>query len=163
MSTILVAFDKNKLIGNSKSNNLPWHIPEDLSLFKKQTTGNAIIMGRKTFDSLPRHPLPNRLNVVVTRNVTHYKGADNLKFVTDIKEGVEFAKNKNKTPYIIGGAEIYKLAYKENIIKKIIVSEIQGEFEGDVYFPFDINQNQWDVLSIVDYTKFIVKTFVLKS
>src|SRR5690606_13326231 len=99
--SIIVAIDENKAIG--KNNQLLWHLPNDLKFFKQTTSGHPIIMGRKTFDSI-RKPLPNRKNIVITRD-------ENLKIegaevVNSLSEAIRSLQEENEV-FIIGGAEIY--------------------------------------------------------
>lgn len=102
---LIVAIDKAGGIG--LNNTLPWHNAEDLAHFQKKTTGNVVIMGRKTFDSLPNGPLPGRTNVVFTRNTEFkYEGVYTVDSVAALK-----ALNLPGEHWVIGGAEVYKLLY----------------------------------------------------
>ena len=101
--TIIAAVSKNNVLG--KNNKLIWHIPDDLKRFKKLTLGHSVIMGRKTFESITQ-PLPQRKNIILTRN-KNYKAKDTL-IAHNVKEALNFCENDNQ-PFIIGGAEIYKL------------------------------------------------------
>ncbi|WP_300757917.1 dihydrofolate reductase, partial [Janthinobacterium sp.] len=111
--TIIVATDQQGGIGIN--NTLPWKLPEDLAHFKRLTTGHPIIMGRKTFDSIGR-PLPNRRNIVITRNAEwRHEGVEAVASVADaiaLLDGVE--------GYVIGGAEIYKQSLA--LTKRLIVT-----------------------------------------
>ena len=99
--TIIAAIDENNVLG--KDNQLIWHLPEDLMRFKRLTTGHAIIMGRKTFESLPK-ALPNRHNIVVTRNQNYIKEA--ITVCNSLESAIEFAK-ADEQPFIIGGGQVY--------------------------------------------------------
>ena len=88
--TLIAAIDQNRVLG--KDNQLIWHLPEDLKRFKRLTTGHAIIMGRKTFESIGR-PLPHRLNIVISQSVPKIKGAH---VFTNVDEAIQFASNYNK-------------------------------------------------------------------
>ena len=101
--TLIAAIARNGVIG--KGNALPWHLPEDLRRFKALTTGQAVIMGRKTWDSLPAkfRPLPNRLNIVVTRN-RDYR-AEGATVVGSLDAAIH--ASQTLTPFVIGGAELY--------------------------------------------------------
>ncbi|OGT43330.1 MAG: hypothetical protein A3F42_00120 [Gammaproteobacteria bacterium RIFCSPHIGHO2_12_FULL_37_34] len=131
----IVALSENRLIG--KNNRLPWHLPADLKHFKKMTTGYAIVMGRKTFLSIGK-PLPNRINIVMTRNSAfHAKGCV---MIHSIQEGIDWAiSHAMKKIFVIGGADIYQqwLPY----IQCIYMTIVHGQFTGDVYFP-PLN-NEW--------------------
>ncbi|MGV7206613.1 dihydrofolate reductase [Oxalobacteraceae bacterium A2-2] len=124
--TIIVATDAGRGIGIN--NTLPWRLPEDLAHFKRLTTGHAIIMGRKTFDSIGR-PLPNRRNIVVTRNPAwSHQGAERA---ASLEAAVALASGL--PAYIIGGAEIYAQALP--LSHTLVVTEIGHTFECDAFFP----------------------------
>ncbi|QNR23061.1 dihydrofolate reductase [Croceimicrobium hydrocarbonivorans] len=125
--TLIAAMAQNRVIG--KDNDLIWHFPEDLKRFKKLTSGHAIIMGRKTYESLGR-PLPNRKNIVITRQAD-YK-AEGCLMASNMESAIELAKEDNQ-PFIVGGAEIYKQALP--FAKTIELTLIKADYEGDTYFP----------------------------
>jgi dihydrofolate reductase len=131
--TLVVATDRNGGIGIR--NALPWKLPEDLAHFKRTTTGHAIIMGRKTFDSIGR-PLPNRRSIVVTRNPAWMH--DGVETVTSLPAAVKLAGEE--PAFVIGGAEIFVEALP--IAQRLIVTEIDAEFDCDVFFP-PIDPLQW--------------------
>jgi len=128
---MIAAISENKVIGNKGK--LPWHIPEDMKRFKELTTGNIVIMGRKTYESLPEkyRPLPNRINIVVTRNKNYlFKHA----FVcASLEEAINKAKEFSKEIYIIGGAQIFEQSIK--YAAKLYLTIVKGNFEGDAFFP----------------------------
>ncbi len=124
--TLIVATERHRGIGIH--NTLPWRLPEDLAFFKRTTTGHPIIMGRKTFDSIGR-PLPNRRNIVVTRNAAWSQpGVDtagSLQAAADlVRDGEAF---------VIGGAQLYAEALP--MASTLIVTEIEQDFECDAFFP----------------------------
>jgi dihydrofolate reductase len=124
--TLIVATDRRRGIGIR--NTLPWKLPEDLAHFKRTTSGHAIIMGRKTFDSIGR-PLPNRRNIVVTRNpVWQHEG---VTVATSLPSAVALAAQDQV--FVIGGAQIFVEALP--IAQRLIVTEISAEFDSDVFFP----------------------------
>jgi dihydrofolate reductase len=124
--TLVVAIDARRGIG--LNNALPWHLPEDLAHFKRVTTGHPIIMGRKTFESIGR-PLPNRRNIVVTRNPAwRHDGVD---AVTSLQAAIALAGPDDAC--IIGGAQIFKESM--GIADEMIVTEIDHTFECDTFFP----------------------------
>ncbi|MDG2475455.1 MAG: dihydrofolate reductase [Flavobacteriaceae bacterium] len=125
--TIIAAASKNNVIG--LDNKLVWDIPKDLKRFKDLTQGHAVIMGRKTFESLP-NPLPNRTNIVVTRN-TDYKH-DGVIVCKSIDEALNHCKNDSQ-PFVIGGGEIYSQTI--NIVDKIELTRVFKNYKGDAYFP----------------------------
>ena len=124
--TLVVAIDAQRGIG--VNNTLPWRLPEDLAHFKRVTTGHPIIMGRKTFDSIGR-PLPNRRNIVVTRNARwRHDGVD---AVTSLADAIALAGAGETC--IIGGAQIF--AESMHIADQMIVTEIDHSFDCDTFFP----------------------------
>ncbi|MYN15980.1 dihydrofolate reductase [Rugamonas sp. FT107W] len=124
--TIIVAMDAQRGIGIN--NTLPWKLPEDLAHFKRVTTGHAIIMGRKTFDSIGR-PLPNRRNIVITRNADwRHEGVEAVNSVEAALALLDGAPG-----YVIGGAEIYKQSMQ--LADQLIITEIARTFECDAFFP----------------------------
>ena len=135
MIGVIVALDKNYLIG--KNNQIPWNVPEDRTLFKEKTTGNFIIMGRKTFESIGR-PLPNRVNIVISNTMENDFDFQELTFEEllnktvifhSIEEGISFCKKfSEKDIFIIGGAKIYQEVISKNIFDKLFISHIKGEF-----------------------------------
>ena len=137
--SIVVAMDSNRLIG--KDNGLPWHLPADLAFFKKLTTGNTILMGRKTFDSIGR-PLPNRRNIVITRNADiEITGCE---VVNSIEEALSLAQGETEV-MVIGGAKLYQQILP--IADRLYITQIEGEFDGDTYFP-SYNEAEWFQISI---------------
>lgn len=132
---ILVAYDDNRVIGYK--GDIPWYLPEDLKLFKERTTGHPVIMGRKTWDSLPKKPLPNRYNIVITRQPDKYEDSENAVFVDSMAKAIRLANKKmpNREAFVIGGSQVYTAALELGVVDKIIVSKVPGEHEGDSHFP----------------------------
>ena len=127
---MIFARSANGVIGIN--NAMPWHLPEDLAHFKKLTVGCPVIMGRKTWDSLPAkfRPLPGRTNVVVTRQADwQAAGAQNAGSLTDALAICQAASDV----WIIGGAQIY--AQAEPLSQRVEVTEIAQHFAGDAYAP----------------------------
>ena len=134
---IIVAFSKNgRIIGNN--GRIPWTLPEDLQHFKELTTGNAIIMGRKTFESIGR-VLPERMNIVVTRNKDFC--VEDAYIAKSPEKAIEIAKNAGyKKIFICGGQQIYQQMM--DFADYIYATEVCGEYEGDAFFP-KINENEF--------------------
>jgi dihydrofolate reductase len=132
MISLIAAVSENGVIG--KDGKLPWYIPEDLKHFKKLTTGNVVIMGRKTYESLIK-PLPNRVNIVITREKG--KTFNGCITVNSIEEAIRKAGN-DKEIFIIGGGEVYKKSLK--FANKVYLTKIHKHIEGDTYFP-TLNKN----------------------
>ena len=125
---LVVAIADNGVIG--KDGGIPWHISEDLKRFKALTLGHTIVMGRKTWDSLPRKPLPGRVNVVVTRQQDwHAEGA-----ITASSLGKATAGTSG-TVMVIGGGEIYERALP--LASRIELTEVHKAFDGDARFELD--------------------------
>ena len=132
--TLIAAASENNIIG--KDNKLIWRLSDDLKHFKELTKGHFVIMGRKTFESMPK-ALPNRTNVIITRK-TDYK-AENAIVVNSLEKALKVAENDNQ-PFIIGGGEIYKLSIE--IADRIELTRVHTSIEGDTSFP-EINLEKW--------------------
>ena len=139
--THVVACSENRVIGTQGG--LPWDIPEDMKFFRDTTKGHVMIMGRKTFDSFNGRALPNRYHIVVTRDPSKQKFESTEKspvvFVASLKEATELASTLTSTwgdeVFIIGGGEIYKQAFEQNLTDKIYLTLIHREFAGDTLYP----------------------------
>jgi dihydrofolate reductase len=127
---VIYARARNGVIG--KDGTMPWHLPEDLAHLKKTTLGMPVIMGRKTWDSLPPRfrPLPGRRNIVITRQADWQ--AEGGERVASVEEAIALCGDV-PLAWIIGGAEIYKLALPHADIA--VVTEIEADFEGDAFAP----------------------------
>lgn len=131
--TIVVATDLNNGIGIN--NTLPWRLPEDLAHFKRTTSGHAILMGRKTFESIGR-PLPNRRNIVITRNADWQHAG--VETATSLQAAAALAGDA--PAFIIGGAQIYAEALP--LVDRLIITRIAGSFDCDAFFPA-IDERLW--------------------
>ena len=140
MLSIIVAKAKNNTIG--KDNKLLWHISDDLKRFEELTTGHVIIMGRKTFESLGR-VLPNRKHIVFSQNPDFKVNDENVEIVHSMLQLQEYIEDE-KENFVIGGAMIYNLLMP--YVKKMYVTEIDKDFEGDTFFP-RINDEIWKEVS----------------
>jgi dihydrofolate reductase len=128
--TLVLAVSRNGVIG--KEGKLPWHIPEDLKHFRKVTTGHAVIMGRKTFESIGK-PLPNRRNIVVTRNATAtFPGCETA---SSLEQAIALAASTDPDPCIIGGAALFREGLE--LATRIELTEIGRDVEGETRFEFD--------------------------
>lgn len=151
MKTIIIAaLAPNRAIGNK--NKLPWDIPDELARFKKLTSGNSIIMGRKTFESIGR-PLPNRTNIVVSRSMPETKGAI---IARSVSEAIELAKPFRKDAFIIGGAQIYEQALP--LVDEMYLSHIKRQYEGDAFFP-EFNNQQWTITHEEDHPEYTFRIY----
>lgn len=147
----IAAMTTNRVIG--KNNTLPRNIPEDLQRFKEFTTWHTVIMGRKTYESLPEvvRPLPNRHNIVISSHTNYHlsttKENTSVKVMNSISECLDWCKkNSEQTIYIIGWSQIYNafLPYCD----KLYISEVKEWYEGDTYFPdfhnsFEEIEREW--------------------
>ncbi|RZK44166.1 MAG: dihydrofolate reductase [Pedobacter sp.] len=140
--SIVVAISENNAIG--KNNELLWHLPADLKHFKNITTGHTIIMGRKTFDSIGK-PLPNRKNIVITRN-TDLK-VEGIDFVNSLEEALKLCGSDEES-FIIGGAEIYKQALP--LTSRIYLTKVHENFEADTFFP-EIPEHLWKEIESITH------------
>jgi dihydrofolate reductase len=128
---IIVATDKNGCIG--KKNQLPWHLPADLAFFKQTTSGQAILMGRKTYESIGK-PLPNRLNLVVSSQLS-LPELPNLKVFSNPEMVLDYCHRADiKSLYLIGGGQLYKqmLSQATTILRTLVDTEVDA---CDTYFP----------------------------
>ena len=125
--TIIAAVSINNVIGNN--NKLIWKLSNDLKRFKNLTTNHSVIMGRKTFESLP-NPLPDRDNIVITRDTNYSK--PNIQVCSSIEDAINLTKTDTQ-PFIIGGGEIYTQTI--NIVDRIELTRVHEKFDGDAYFP----------------------------
>ena len=139
MISIIVAIAENNAIG--KDNDLLWHIPSDLKRFKKITSGHTVIMGRRTFESLPRRPLPNRRNIVITDI------RDEMLEGCEMAYSIDEALAKCESPeenFVIGGASVYRqfLPFAD----RLYLTLVKKSYDGDVFFP-EIDFSQWRLSS----------------
>jgi len=151
---LIVATDINGIIGSN--NNIPWYIPEDLIRFRKMTTDSVVIMGRKTFESLPNGKLKNRINIVITRNYANYKNDDSSLIFTDTSNIINIVSKINKKKFIIVGKEIYNLFWK--FCKIIHITIVYIETNGEIVFPVNIKK-----FNNKEYYQDIYKSEVLLS
>lgn len=138
MISIIVAVSED--LGIGKNNDLLWHLPEDMKRFKKLTTGNTVVMGKRTWESLPRRPLPNRRNVVITDKPGEtFEGAV---AAYSIEDAVAKCKDDNEV-FIIGGGSIYRQFMP--VADRLYITHVHRKTEADVYFP-EISRKIWKVI-----------------
>jgi len=133
MLSLIWAQDANGLIG--AGGQLPWQLPADMAWFKKNTMGKAILMGRKTFDSIGRL-LPGRTNIVITSQNIEIDGCD---VVHSLNEAIAVA-DKREELMVMGGAQIYKLALSQ--ANRLYITQIHAAFKGETYFPV-LDTSEW--------------------
>lgn len=157
MIKIIAAISKNRVLGDD--NKLIWSLPNDLKRFKKLTTNNTVVMGRKTYESIGK-PLPNRRNIVITRDENY--SDDNIEVVNSTEEALLLCNNDC---FIIGGGQIYQQTL--DLADKIYLTIVDGEFDGDTFFPElskdwykvskvnnEINENHTYKYTFIDYERY---------
>ncbi|MEI6384394.1 MAG: dihydrofolate reductase [Betaproteobacteria bacterium] len=140
---LIYARARNGVIG--KDNQMPWHLPEDLAHFKRVTMGQPVIMGRKTWESIPAkfRPLPGRENIVLTRQTQW--SAHGAQVASSLQQALQICASHEQV-WVMGGAEIYAQALP--LASKIVVTEIDAEFEGDAYAP--VLHSSWKEIDRVE-------------
>lgn len=133
--SLVVAMAANRVIG--RDGKLPWRLPADLKNFKRVTLNKAVIMGRKTWESLPNRPLPDRHNIIVTRRADFQASGGTV--VNGLDQAFDHALETDEV-MVIGGEEIYRLALPQ--ADRIYLTEVRGDFEGDAKFP-DLDPDEW--------------------
>ena len=158
--TIIAAASTNNVIGFN--NKLIWNIPNDLKRFKELTLGHSVIMGRKTFESLP-NPLPKRRNIIITKNKDYSR--DGIEVTSNIEDAIDLCKGDSQ-PFIIGGGEIYSQTIE--IVDKIELTRVYKDYQGDAFFP-DIPRDKFELTNeLVNYldddssTKYSFLTYIRK-
>ena len=167
--SIITAMTKDLIIG--AGNKLPWKIPEELQYFKLATSNKPIIMGGNTFVSINQKPLPNRFNIVLTRDLKKFHNqaeihvANNLSFANNITESLSLARSfyldkttdiESEEIMIIGGREIYKQFLP--LANKLYISVIKDNYVGDILFP-TYDRSLWKLNSSCEHDQFIAQTW----
>ncbi len=138
MISIIAALAENRVIG--VNNTLPWRLPNDLKHFRRLTTGHAIILGRKNYESIGK-PLPERTNIVITRNRDFR--ADGCLIAHSLDEALTLAKNDPEI-FVIGGAEIYRAALAR--ADRLYLTRVHAAIAGDTHFP-EFDETEWREIS----------------
>ena len=141
--SIVAAVADNYAIG--KGNKLPWHLPADLKHFRELTTGHAVVMCKRTFESLPNGPLPNRRNVVLTSVMS--EGVNEGYFEADSLEDAFYLCEKEEKVFIVGGAAVYRQSLE--IAESLYITWVHHEFSADIYFP-EVDFSKWEEVSRQD-------------
>lgn len=142
--SIIVAIAKNNAIG--KDNQLLWHIPADLKRFKQLTTGHTIVMGKRTFYSLPIRPLPNRRSIVITD--VEGEEIEGCVMAYSIQDAIN-KMDEEKENFIIGGGSVYSQFLP--LSHQLYLTVVEKEFEADTFFP-EINHAEWEITEREDHT-----------
>ena len=149
---IIVAVSENDAIG--KDNKLLFHLKEDMQNFKRLTTNNVVIMGRKTYESIGK-PLKDRINIVISRSDN--KDEENLIWVHSLEEAMKKAKEYEKDIYIIGGGSIYKEALEKDIVDKIYLTRINKRVnDADTFFPRLDYSKEWIVYHVEGHNEGLI-------
>jgi dihydrofolate reductase len=144
---IIVAMAENRVIG--KNNTLPWSLKADMAHFKELTTGWPCVMGRKTWESLPKRPLPGRANIVISRTLSATAAPGAMVFPS-LQEAIQHCAEFEKI-FICGGATLYREALA--VANKIELTLIHGQYDGDTFFP-EIDPALWEKTNSVDFDDF---------
>ncbi len=159
---IIAAIAANNVMGNSVTNALPWHLPEEFKHFKNTTTGNPIVMGRKTFLSLGK-PLKNRTNCVITRDANFESGFEDVLVFNTLETGLKhFVESQTPRVYITGGAKLYAYALQKDLITHMVLTHLKFDAEGDVLFP-EYNTTEWEKEKEEDFEQYTIVWYKKKS
>jgi len=141
---LIVAASENNVIGIQ--NDLPWHLPDDMSFFKQRTLQGCVIMGKNNYLSIPPkfRPLKNRINIILTKNTSFH--AKNCLIANSLEYGIELAKREEKEIFIIGGGKVYEYALTNNLVDIIYLTRIHAQVNGDTFFP-EIDMEKWRKIS----------------
>jgi len=155
---IIAAMSENRVIG--KNNVMPWSIKEEMAHFTKLTKGWPCIMGRKTWESLKKKPLPGRLNIVVSGKIGEtLQSFPDVKIFPSLPAAIEYCLDYEKI-FICGGESIYRQALE--FANKIELSVIHAQYEGDTFFP-EIDESCWTVTGKEDFDEFSFITYTRKE
>ncbi len=143
MISIIVAIAENRAIG--KNNDLLWHIPEDMKRFRQITSGHPVIMGKRTWESLPRRPLSNRRNIVITD--LPGEQIEGCETVYSIEEAIGKC-SRSEENFIIGGASVYRQFLPH--ADRLYLTLVRKSFDADVFFP-EIDFSKWKLISKEDF------------
>jgi len=156
---IIAAIARNGVIGRSNGE-MPWHVKEEFQHFKQTTLGSAVIMGRKTFETLGK-PLKGRKNIIITGNRDFIAEFDETKICHSLGESIDYCKSeKYEKAFIIGGGQIYKQSML--IADEMILSFMKFEADGEVKFP-EIKNDIWQLVSSEDREQFEIRMYVRKD
>jgi dihydrofolate reductase len=167
-TALIVAMDSDRGIG--KNNDLMWHLPKDMKFFKDTTQGQIVVMGRKNYDSIPEkyRPLPNRLNVVLTRN-ENFEAPNCLVFHSLEECLTHFKEESERIVFIIGGGEIYRMALDSCILDEMYITHVHQRYDAETFFP-SFEEEKWESEILFEQEKdvqheaaFTVKKYTRKA
>lgn len=147
----LAAMSRNRVIG--VENRLPWNIPEDMKFYRDKTLGHILIMGRKTFDSMPSGAHKKRMNLVITRSPEKFQNHENVIYVATLAEALRHARelvpHYHEEVFVVGGGEIY--AQSLPFVDRIYLTRIDADYVGDTYYP-ELHADQFELTEQKDRT-----------
>ncbi len=143
--SLIAAVANNNVIG--AENRLIWHVPADLKLFKERTMGHTLIMGRKTFESIGK-PLKGRTSVILTTQ-TSYEAPEGCRVVHSMKQAIQSSRDE-KEVFIVGGSEIYQQSIDLYLCRRLYITRIFANFQGDAFFP-EINTDKWELVEMEEF------------
>lgn len=151
---LIVAVSENNVIG--KGLEIPWKIPEDMKRFKELTINHPVIMGRKTFESIPEkfRPLPRRKNIVLSTSLSEEEG---IYIARNIEEALELTEDKDS--YIMGGEKVYEIFLPR--VNRLEITRVHGDYNGNVFFP-KVNWDEWEETNREDFENYSFLTYVRK-
>ncbi|QDU32788.1 Dihydrofolate reductase [Poriferisphaera corsica] len=143
--SLIVAMSENRVIG--REGDLPWHLPDDMKWFVNKTKGHQVIMGRANFDSIGNKPLPNRHNIILTRDKNYSlteeaMATGEITVVQSMQDAINIAQSQDDEPFIIGGEQIYKAALP--FVTRMYITLVHTHVEGDRFFP-NFNPSDFEV------------------
>jgi len=151
---LIAAMAENRVIG--RNNAMPWSVKGNLAHFKKMTMGFPCIMGRKTWESLPKKPLPGRLNIIISNSIN--ENSQDVKTFPSLSSAIELCSDYEKI-FICGGESVYNQAMP--LANKIDLTLIPGQYDGDTYFP-EIDDT-WKKTETVKHDDFSIITYIKKE
>lgn len=162
---LIVAYNQKHVIAD-ETGNIPWKIKEETLFFKETTMGCPCIMGRKTWQSIPEQfrPLPGRENLIVTTNPKDFQfpnnQMDHIWVMPSVELAIEYAERMQpKEIFVIGGAQIYNYCLENNLVKKVIASEVKNDSDGVTFFP-DLKERKWKEQIRIEYEQFTVIEYI---
>ena len=153
MITLIAALTKDKVIG--KDGKLPWDIPEEMQHFRSTTKDGIIMMGRKTYDSIG-HPLPKRVNIVISSSTKEIPGCE---VFDDVQKALERANGFHKEIFVIGGSTIFRQTLP--FVDRMILSWVKKYYPGDTFFP-DFDEKEWIVSRKEEHAEYDVVWYIRK-
>lgn len=164
--SLIAAMSSNKIIG--RDGKIPWNCKDEMKFFKEKTLGKPIIMGRKTWDTLPKKPLPGRFNIVVTKNqeligLRDENNPDGPIFVDNLTNAIDISTEFANECMIIGGEQIYKEAIDMDVLDRMYINVMHISVVGDASFPY-YDPNDWLIQQQEEKSKeFMSYIFIRKN